>query len=78
MHCINFGVATDPCCGSGGMFVQSTDLIREKHGDIGRINVYGQEKEAAMAKIFIVHGHDGELKQSVARIIEKQGIIVFL
>lgn len=26
------------------------------------------------AKIFIVHGHDGELKQSVARIIEKQGI----
>ena len=25
-------------------------------------------------KIFVVHGHDGELKQSVARIIEKQGI----
>lgn len=27
-----------------------------------------------MDRIFIVHGHDGELKQSVARIIEKQGI----
>jgi predicted nucleotide-binding protein len=27
-----------------------------------------------MYRIFIVHGHDGELKQSVARIIEKQGI----
>ena len=26
------------------------------------------------AKIFIVHGHDGELKESVARIVEKQGI----
>ena len=26
------------------------------------------------AKIFIVHGHDGELQQSVARIIEKQEI----
>ena len=25
-------------------------------------------------KVFIVHGHDGELKHSVARIIEKQGI----
>ena len=25
-------------------------------------------------RVFIVHGHDGELKQSVARIIEKQGI----
>lgn len=27
-----------------------------------------------MSKIFIVHGHDGALQQSVARIIEKQGI----
>ena len=27
-----------------------------------------------MDKVFIVHGHDGELKQSVARIIEKQEI----
>ena len=26
------------------------------------------------SKIFIVHGHDGELKQAVARVIEKQGI----
>lgn len=25
-------------------------------------------------KVFVVHGHDGELKESVARIIEKQGI----
>ncbi len=30
--------------------------------------------DSAFDKIFIVHGHDGELKQSVARIIEKQGI----
>ena len=28
----------------------------------------------SFGKVFIVHGHDGELKQSVARIIEKQGI----
>lgn len=26
------------------------------------------------SKVFIVHGHNGELKQSVARLIEKQGI----
>lgn len=45
------GTLYDPCCGSGGMFVQSTDLIREKHGDIGRINVYGQEKEAATYRL---------------------------
>ena len=27
-----------------------------------------------IGKIFIIHGHDGELKESVARLIEKQGI----
>lgn len=40
-------------------------------------DVYTQDKtikSEAMNKIFIVHGHDGQLKQSVARIIEKQGI----
>ena len=45
------GTLYDPCCGSGGMFVQSTDLVREKHGDISRINVYGQEKEAATYRL---------------------------
>ena len=37
-------------------------------------NVKCTSKQGNMAKIFIVHGHDGELKQSVARIIEKQGL----
>ena len=40
-------------------------------------NTYTQGKTIKfdhMNKIFIVHGHDGELKQSVARLIEKQGI----
>lgn len=32
------------------------------------------QKAKMITKIFIVHGHDGELKQSVARIIEKQNI----
>ncbi len=31
-------------------------------------------KTQSFSKVFIVHGHDGELKQSVARIIEKPGI----
>ena len=45
------GTLYDPCCGSGGMFVQSTDLIREKLGDISRINIYGQEKEPATYRL---------------------------
>ena len=45
------GTLYDPCCGSGGMFVQSTDLIKEKKGDISRINIYGQEKEPATYRL---------------------------
>ncbi|MEZ5326477.1 MAG: class I SAM-dependent DNA methyltransferase [Verrucomicrobiales bacterium] len=33
----------DPCCGSGGMFVQSEKFIEEHGGRIGDIAVYGQE-----------------------------------
>lgn len=45
------GTLYDPCCGSGGMFVQSAALIEEKKGDISRINVYGQEKEPATYRL---------------------------
>ena len=45
------GTLYDPCCGSGGMFIQSTDLVREKRGDISRINIYGQEKEPATYRL---------------------------
>ena len=45
------GTLYDPCCGSGGMFIQSTELVKAKQGDISRINVYGQEKEAATYRL---------------------------
>ena len=45
------GTLYDPCCGSGGMFIQSSELVRSKQGDISRINVYGQEKEAATNRL---------------------------
>ena len=45
------GTLYDPCCGSGGMFVQSAALVKSKQGDISRINVYGQEKEAATYRL---------------------------
>lgn len=37
------GRVYDPCCGSGGMFVQSEKFIEEHGGKIGDISVYGQE-----------------------------------
>ena len=33
----------DPCCGSGGMFVQSEKFVEQHDGRIGDISVYGQE-----------------------------------
>jgi len=33
----------DPCCGSGGMFVQSEKFIKAHGGKIGDISIYGQE-----------------------------------
>lgn len=45
------GTLYDPCCGSGGMFIQSADLVKSKQGNINSINVYGQEKEAATYRL---------------------------
>jgi len=45
------GTLYDPCCGSGGMFVQSASLLESRKGDISRINVYGQEKEPATYRL---------------------------
>ncbi len=37
------GRVYDPCCGSGGMFVQSEKFVKEHGGRIGDIAIYGQE-----------------------------------
>lgn len=37
------GRVYDPCCGSGGMFVQSENFIEAHAGKLGDISIYGQE-----------------------------------
>jgi type I restriction enzyme M protein len=37
------GRVYDPCCGSGGMFVQSERFIEEHGGRVGDLSIYGQE-----------------------------------
>jgi type I restriction-modification system DNA methylase subunit len=37
------GRVLDPCCGSGGMFVQSEKFVTEHQGKINDISIYGQE-----------------------------------
>ncbi|MHB8232427.1 MAG: class I SAM-dependent DNA methyltransferase [bacterium] len=40
------GRVYDPCCGSGGMFVQSEKFVQEHGGRIGDISIYGQESNS--------------------------------
>ena len=40
------GKVYDPCCGSGGMFVQSQKFVEEHQGKKDAIHVYGQEYNA--------------------------------
>ena len=37
------GTLYDPCCGSGGMFVQSVKFIEAHHGNKRLVSIYGQE-----------------------------------
>ncbi|RIV72909.1 type I restriction-modification system subunit M [Flagellimonas aequoris] len=37
------GRVFDPCCGSGGMFVQSEEFVTSHQGKINDISIYGQE-----------------------------------
>ncbi len=37
------GRVFDPCCGSGGMFVQSEKFVAEHQGRVNDISIYGQE-----------------------------------
>lgn len=56
----------DPCCGSGGMFVQSENFVREHGGRIGDMAVYGQESNYVtwrLAKMNLaVRGIDSDIR----------------
>ena len=45
------GRVYDPCCGAGGMFVQSASFIKNHQGNINDISVYGQESNPTTWKM---------------------------
>jgi type I restriction enzyme M protein len=45
------GTIYDPCCGSGGMFVQSVKFIESHHGNKKKLSIYGQEYTATTYKL---------------------------
>lgn len=59
------GRVYDPCCGSGGMFVQSEKFVEAHGGRIGDISIYGQESNHTtwrLAKMNLaIRGIEGNL-----------------
>jgi len=59
------GRVYDPCCGSGGMFVQSEKFVEAHGGNIGDISIYGQESNHTtwrLAKMNLaIRGIEGNL-----------------
>jgi type I restriction enzyme M protein len=45
------GTIYDPCCGSGGMFVQSQEFVRQHGGNAYKLSVYGQELNAETRRL---------------------------
>lgn len=45
------GRVYDPCCGSGGMFVQSAKFVENHSGNISNISIYGQDSNPTTWKM---------------------------
>ena len=62
------GRVYDPCCGSGGMFVQSEKFVEEHGGRIGDFAIYGQESNYTtwrLAKMNLaVRGIDADTRRN--------------
>ena len=60
------GRVYDPCCGSGGMFVQSEKFVESHEGRLGDIAIYGQESNYVtwrLAKMNLaVRGIDADIR----------------
>ncbi len=62
------GRILDPACGSGGMFVQSAEFVKDHlKNPYKEISIYGQEKAVEVVRLckmnLAVHGLSGDIKQ---------------
>ena len=64
------GRVYDPCCGSGGMFVQSAKFLKSHQKDLSGISVYGQEANSTTWKMahmnVAIRGLEANLGKSYA------------
>ncbi|MEM3473637.1 MAG: class I SAM-dependent DNA methyltransferase [archaeon] len=60
------GRVYDPCCGSGGMFVQSEEFIKAHGGKLTSISIYGQESNPTTWKLckmnLAIRGIEGNIQ----------------
>lgn len=49
------GRVYDPCCGSGGMFVQSAKFVNNHSGNIGNLSIYGQDANPTTRKMALMN-----------------------
>lgn len=60
----------DPCCGSGGMFVQSEKFVEENQGKLTDLAIYGQELNATTWKLckmnLAIRGLEGNIGENHA------------
>ena len=49
------GRVYDPCCGSGGMFVQSSEFVKNHSGNINNLSIYGQDSNPTTRKMAIMN-----------------------
>ena len=71
------GTIYDPCCGSGGMFVQSMRFVENHQGNKKNISVYGQEATNTTRKLakmnLAIRGISGNLgKEAVSTFTKDQ------
>ena len=56
----------DPCCGSGGMFVQSEKFVEEHKGLVDNLSIYGQESNPTTWKLanmnLAIRGIEADIK----------------
>lgn len=49
------GRVYDPCCGSGGMFVQSAEFVKHHAGRIDDLSIYGQDANPTTRKLALMN-----------------------
>ena len=64
------GRVYDPCCGSGGMFVQSARFVEAHSGNINNLSIYGQDSNPTTWKLcqmnLAIRGIEADLGKSAA------------